>query len=128
MKFIKEFFNQLEIDLSYASFCSAVKKLGSPQLALEYYQQPENQERVFNKQNYNTYDYYQTIARSHGLSYNYIHDWAEQLETSKDVIANEVLAGDKDHMYRDAYQYKSAEEKIRIALSNQHKFLKIKFR
>lgn len=128
MKFTKDFFNQLEINLSYASFCSAVKKLGSPQLALEYYQQPKNQERVFNKQNYNTYDKYQKIARSNGLSTNYIYYWAEHLETSKDVIANEVLSGDKDHMYRDAYQYKSSEEKRKIALANQHKFLKIKFR
>ncbi len=128
MKRIKDFFQQLPIKLSYSSFCYAVQKLGSPQLALAHYQDPKNAQRVYNKQNYKQLDKYQKISRSKGLNANYIHYWAEQLETSKDVIAEEVLRDDFDQPFRDKYVYKSHEDKVKTSLNKQNIFLKMRLK
>lgn len=128
MKRIKDFFKQLDIKLSYTSFCATVSRLGSPQLALAHYQNPVVKQKVLNKQHYTSYDKYQKIAKEHGLSINYIHYWAEQLETTKDIIAKEVTLGDYDHPFKNAYLYKSFEEKKALAIKNQPKFLRFKFR
>jgi hypothetical protein len=128
MKHIKDFFKKLEIKLSYGSFCAAVRRLGSPQLALAHYQNPVVQQKVSNKQNHQSFDKYQRLARENGLQTNYISYWANKLETTKDIIADEIRNGDFDQPYKDAYLYKTHEEKLYIAKTKQPTFLRFKFK
>lgn len=128
MKHIKEFFQKLDIQLSYSAFCATVYKLGSPQLALAHYQNPIVQQKVMNKQTHQSYDKYQRLARANGLQTNYINYWASKLETTKDIIADEIRAGDFDQPYKDAYLYKTHEEKLAIAKTKQPLFLRFNFK
>ena len=131
MKLIK-FFQQLKISISYSAFCSMVKALGSPQLADGYYNNTSNIAKVLNKQQGAlpdvAYDKYQKLAKSHGLNVNYIAHWARQLETTKDIIAEEVKSGDYEHSFKDSYLYKSHDERKKISLSNQHLFFKVRLK
>lgn len=129
---LTEFFQQLKISISYSAFSSMVKTLGSPQLACNYYNNYSNIAKVLNKQqgalHATAYDKYQRLAKSHGLNVNYIEHWAVQLETNKDIIAEEIKGGDYEHSFKDLYLYKSHNEKKKVALSNQHLFFKVRLR